>query len=199
MLCIGFNINGLFTLFNLNHTLKISPLRQNEMIHMELYQGMFHECSKNVRLHTFSIAYSEILTFELLMHENSCQIKCKENNYLSPYIDYVSEDIEEVHKKYYEENKISDEQWKNHKLAKNEYEEYIQQYKSTLYDDHIKYLIENCYPGFDTYGLLMAKFERAEQLCHVEDITIDEYKAAMNEMDHFIQPIMNLISNNKSI
>ena len=47
MLCIGFNINGLFTLFNLNYTLKISPLRQNEMIHMELYQGMFHECLKN--------------------------------------------------------------------------------------------------------------------------------------------------------
>ena len=47
------------------------------------------------------------ITFELLIDENSCQIKCEENNYLSPYIDYVSEDIEEAHKKYYEENKIS--------------------------------------------------------------------------------------------
>ena len=199
MLCIGFNINGLFTLFDCEHKLILSPLRQNETIHLELYQGMFNQCSKNICIHKFSFSYNELLSFQLCIHENNCQIKCEENNYLSPYIDYISGDIEEVHKKYYEENKINDEQWKNHKFAKNEYEEYIQQYKSTLYDDHVKFLIEQCYPGFDTYGHLMTKFERAEQLCYIDDITIIEYKCAKNEMDYFIKPIMNLISNNKSI
>jgi len=198
MLPIGLDINGLFSLFDSENKLKITPLRQNEIIHLELYQGLFNESSKNICIFKFSINYSEILTFELLIHENTCQIKCKEHNYLSHSIDYIGEDIENVHKIYYQKNKINDEQWKIHKLAKNEYEEYIQQYKSTLYDDHIKYLIEQCYQGFDTYGHLMTKFERAEQLCYVEDITIDEYKLAMNEIDYFIKPIMDIISNHKS-
>jgi len=198
MLPIGLNINGLFTLFDSENKLKIKPLRQNEIIHLELYQGLFNECSKNICIFNFPMVYSELLILELLIHKNTCQIRCKEHNYLSHYIDYISEDIENAHKIYYQQNKINDEQWKNHKLAKNEYEEYIQQYKSTLYDDHVKYLIEQCYQGFDTYGHLMAKFERAEQLCYIEDISIDEYKLAMNEIDYFIKPIMNIITKNKS-
>ena len=66
------------------------------------------------------------------------------------------------------------------------------EHKSTLYDSQIKYSIDRLVPGYPTYRKLIEKFERAEQLCYI-DITAEEYRLALKEIDSFISPIMKNI------
>jgi len=48
-------------------------------------------------------------------------------------------------------------------------------------------------PDFPTYSKLMEKFERAEQLCYMENITHEEYDLALKEIQFFVEPIMRQI------
>jgi len=184
---LGIDLYGFFHIVNDSTILK--PTTKNKQFYsFDIYQGLYYQCCKNIYLGSFHLPFKERWNLSFLVVDSVCSI----------YLDdeFVSSfklvDITE-HTKQYENDKENDNNWKIWRDSKQEYESYIMEHKSTLYDPQIKYSIERLVIGFPTYSKLIEKFERAEQLCYIEDITADEYKKALIEIDSFISPIMQNI------
>lgn len=185
---LGLDIYGLFHI--VNDTTILKPTTKTKKTYcFDLYQGHYHQCCKNIKLGTFELMYKELWNLSVKVnHDNTCSI----------YLDdlFVSSfqmvDLSE-HTLQYEKDKESDTQWYEWRQAKQEYESYIMEHKSTLYDPQIKYSIDTLVPNYPTYTKLIEKFERAEQLCYIEDISAKEYRLALKEIDSFISPIMQHI------
>lgn len=185
---IGLDIYGLFHI--VNDTTILKPTTKTKKTYcFDLYQGLYHQCYKNIKLGTFELMYKELWNLSLKVNDdNTCSI----------YLDdvFVSSfkmvDLSE-HTLQYEKDNESDTQWYEWRQAKQDYESYIMEHKSTLYDPQIKYSIDTLVPNYPTYTKLIEKFERAEQLCYIEDISVKEYRLALKEIDSFISPIMKHI------
>ena len=184
---LGIDIYGFFHIVNDSTILKPST-KHKKTYTLDVYQGSYFNCSKNIKLGSFQLPYKELWNISFSIEKNVCSVYL-EDTFVSSF-ELV--DLNE-HIKQYEKDKESDLQWKLLREAKQEYESYIQEHKSTLYDSQIKYSIERLVDGFPTYEKLIEKFERAEQLCFIEDMTIEEYKMALKEIDSFISPIMKNI------
>jgi len=167
----------------------------NKPYSLDLYQGCYHECKHNIKLGSFTLPYKEVWNISTSINDTHCTI----------LLDDVVISIFKLadltdHTKQYLLDKETDIQWYNLRHAKNEYESYINEHKSTLYDEQVKYSIEQLVPGYPTYTRLIAKFERAEQLCHLDDVTKNEYELALKEIDSFISPIMqNIVISNSDV
>jgi hypothetical protein len=176
---LGIDIYGFFHIVNDSTILKPST-KHKKTYTLDVYQGSYFNCSKNIKLGSFQLPYKELWNISFSIEKNVCSVYL-EDTFVSSF-NLV--DLNE-HIKQYEKDKESD--------LQQEYESYIQEHKSTLYDSQIKYSIERLVDGFPTYEKLIEKFERAEQLCFIEDMTIEEYKMALKEIDSFISPIMKNI------
>ena len=179
---LGIDLYGFFC-----NEVKLKPRTKQKTYTFDVYQGLYHECSKNIKLGSFEIPYKELWNISLSAVDNSCNV----------YVDdtFVSSfELADLtnHTLQYENDKESDIEWYKLRQAKQEYESYIMEHKSTLYDSQIKYSIDRLVPGYPTYTKLIEKFERAEQLCYI-DITAEEYRLALKEIDSFISPIMKNI------
>jgi len=94
-------------------------------------------------------------------------------------IDRMTEEAE----KYKEE----DERMREKIEAKNKYENYIYQMKSTIEDEGLKTKLG------ENYNNIKERLNKAEETLLVEDVSKDEYEMAMKELEGFINPIMNNI------
>jgi hypothetical protein len=183
---LGIDLYGFFHIVTENTILK--PRTKETFYSFDVYQGLYHECCKNIKLGTFTIPYKELWNISFSLVDTICNV----------YLDEVFVSSFELvdlsnHVVQYEIDKESDIKWNHLREAKQEYESYIMEHKSTLYDSQIKYSIERLVPGYPTYIKLIEKFERAEQLCYIDDICAEEYRLALKEIDSFISPIMQNI------
>ena len=166
----------------------LKPRTKEKFYSFDVYQGLYHECSKNIKLGSFEIPYKELWNISLSSVDNSCNVYVDDVCMASfPLVDLSEHTIQ------YEKDKESDIEWYTLRQAKDAYETYIMEHKSTLYDTQVKYSIEKLVPGYPTYMKLIEKFERAEQLCYIDNISAEEYKLALKEIDSFISPIMKNI------
>lgn len=181
---LGIDLYGFF--YILTDTLK--PTTKQKTYTFDVYQGLYHECCKNIKLGSFEIPYKELWNISLSAVDHSCNVYL-DDTFVSSFelADLTNHTLQ------YETDKESDIEWYTLRQAKQEYESYIMEHKSTLYDSQIKYSIERLVPGYPTYRKLIEKFERAEQLCYIDDLCVEEYRLALKEIDSFISPIMKNI------
>ncbi len=85
--------------------------------------------------------------------------------------------------KYKEEDEIMRQKLE----AKNNYENYVYQMKSTLEDEKLK---ENLGSKYDE---IKEKLQKAEEVLLVEEVSKEEYEKAQKELEDFINPIMQEI------
>ena len=71
--------------------------------------------------------------------------------------------------------------------AKNSYENYIYHMKTTMEDDTLKAKLG------DKLSEIMKKLERAQEVLEVEQVSKEEYEKAQQELEQYINPIMNEI------
>ena len=86
-----------------------------------------------------------------------------------------------------EKFKEQDEKQKQTLEAKNQFENYIYHMKSTIQDDKMKEKLG------DDYQNIEKKLKQAEQVLEVVDVTKEEYEKSLNELEEFINPIMQKI------
>ena len=86
-----------------------------------------------------------------------------------------------------EKFKEEDEKQKQTLEAKNQFENYIYHMKSTIQDDKMKEKLG------DDYQNIEKKLKQAEQVLEVVDVTKEEYEKSLNELEEFINPIMQKI------
>jgi hypothetical protein len=176
---LGMDLYGFFC-----SDVQLKPRTKQKNYNFDVYQGLYHECCKNIKVGSFEVPYKEVWN---IMFDN--------NNVYVDDICMASFQLVDLseHTLQYEKDKEADIQWYKVRQAKDEYEAYIMDHKSTLYDTQVKYSIERLVPGYPTYSKLIEKFERAEQLCYIDNISAEEYKLALKEIDSFISPIMKNI------
>lgn len=85
--------------------------------------------------------------------------------------------------------KEEDEKMRQKIDAKNKYENYIYQMKSTIEDEGLKNKLG------DKYDVIKDKLAKAEDSLLVEQVSKEEYEGAMQELEQFINPIMQGIVN----
>ena len=73
--------------------------------------------------------------------------------------------------------------------AKNKYENYIYQMKSTIEDEGLKTKLG------EKYEEIKEKLGKAEETLYVEQVSKEEYEAALRELETFINPIMQGLVN----
>ena len=73
--------------------------------------------------------------------------------------------------------------------AKNKYENYIYQMKSTIEDEGLKTKLG------EKYKEIKEKLGKAEETLYVEQVSKEEYEAALHELETFINPIMQGLVN----
>jgi hypothetical protein len=166
----------------------LKPTTKEKFYSFSVYQGLYYECCKNIKLGTFTIPYKELWNISFSTVDNNCNVYL-DGAFVSSFelVDLTNHTLQ------YETDKESDTEWYTLRQVKQEYESYIMEHKSTLYDTQVKYSIEKLVPGYPTYMKLIEKFERAEQLCYIDDISAEEYRLALKEIDSFISPIMKNI------
>lgn len=96
------------------------------------------------------------------------------------------EDIEEMIKNAEKYKKQDEEQCKLLD-ARNAYENYIYHTKNTIEDNTMKQKLGDSYEG------IRDKLQQALEVLEVKDVTKDEYMKAQQELENFINPIMNKI------
>ena len=96
------------------------------------------------------------------------------------------EDIEEMIKNA-EKYKKQDEEQSQTLNARNAYENYIYHTKNTIEDNTMKQKLGDSYEG------IRDKLQQALEVLNVKDVTKDEYVKAQQELENFINPIMNKI------
>lgn len=96
------------------------------------------------------------------------------------------EDIEEMIKNA-EKYKKEDEEQSQTLDARNAYENYIYHTKNTIEDNTMKQKLG------DSYEDIRDKLQQALEVLNVKDVTKDEYVKAQQELENFINPIMNKI------
>lgn len=96
------------------------------------------------------------------------------------------EDIEEMIKNA-EKYKKQDEEQSQTLDARNAYENYIYHMKNTIEDNTMKQKLG------DSYEDIRDKLQQALEVLEVKDVTKDEYMKAQQELENFINPIMNKI------
>lgn len=96
------------------------------------------------------------------------------------------EDIEEMIKNA-EKYKKQDEEQCQILDARNAYENYIYHTKNTIEDNTMKQKLGDSYEG------IRDKLQQALEVLDVKDVTKDEYMKAQQELENFINPIMNKI------
>lgn len=96
------------------------------------------------------------------------------------------EDIEEMIKNA-EKYKKQDEEQSQTLDARNAYENYIYHTKNTIEDNTMKQKLGDSYEG------IRDKLQQALEVLNVKDVTKDEYVKAQQELENFINPIMNKI------
>ena len=69
----------------------------------------------------------------------------------------------------------------------NSYENYIYHTKNTIEDNTMKQKLGDSYEG------IRDKLQQALEVLDVKDVTKDEYMKAQQELENFINPIMNKI------
>ena len=90
-----------------------------------------------------------------------------------------------------EKFKDEDEKEKRQRLeVKNKYENYIYHHKHTIEDDKMKEKLGN------NYQKIKDKLSQAEEVLLVEQVSKEEYEKAIEELEQFINPIMNNIVKN---
>ena len=97
-----------------------------------------------------------------------------------------AEEIEKMVKEA-ETFKKEDEEMVQKQNAKNTYENYIYQTKSTIQDDKIKEKL-----GED-YQKIMDKLNQGEEVLSVIEVSKEEYEKALKELENFINPIMSKV------
>jgi hypothetical protein len=176
---VGFDYRGRFLAFE-NPSL-LRPITKTDYI-LDVYYGNQYECIKNTKLGSVVLPYSNVW---------SLSARKEANQWVILLDDATIAVFEEKEPLTHDEE--PDEVWLKWHNAKMEYIDYIHELKSTLYDNQIKQSIEGLEPDFPVYSKLMEKFERAEQICHLEDIRTEEYVLALAEIQFFIDPIMKKI------
>ena len=96
------------------------------------------------------------------------------------------EDIEEMIKNA-EKYKKQDEEQSQTLNVRNAYENYIYHTKNTIEDNTMKQKLGDSYEG------IRDKLQQALEVLNVKDVTKDEYVKAQQELENFINPIMNKI------
>ena len=96
------------------------------------------------------------------------------------------EDIEEMIKNA-EKYKKEDEEQSQTLDARNAYENYIYHTKNTIEDNTMKQKLG------DSYEDIRDKLQQALEVLNVKDVTKDEYVKAQQELENFINPVMNKI------
>ena len=96
------------------------------------------------------------------------------------------EDIEKMIKNA-EKYKKQDEEQSQLLDARNAYENYIYHTKNTIEDNTMKQKLGDSYEG------IRDKLQQALEVLDVKDVTKDEYMKAQQELENFINPIMNKI------
>jgi heat shock protein 1/8 len=86
-----------------------------------------------------------------------------------------------------EKFKDEDEKMRQKIEAKNKYENYIYHMKSTIEDEGLQKKLG------DKYELIKNKLSKAEESLLVQEVSKEEYEAAMQELEQFINPIMQNI------
>ena len=97
-----------------------------------------------------------------------------------------AEQIEEMIKEA-EKFKEQDEEVKQKQEARNSYENYIYQMKSTIEDEKLKEKLG------DNYDKIKDKLAQGEEVLSVIEVSKDEYEKAQKELENFINPIMQEI------
>jgi heat shock protein 1/8 len=97
-----------------------------------------------------------------------------------------AEEIERMVKEA-EKFKKEDEEIVAKQNAKNTYENYIYQTKTTIQDDKIRQKLG------DNYQKIMDKLNQGEEVLSVIDVSKEEYEKALKELENFINPIMSNI------
>jgi L1 cell adhesion molecule like protein len=96
--------------------------------------------------------------------------------------DQIDEMIKEA-EKYKEE----DEKQRQTLESKNKYENYIYQMKSTIEDDKLKEKLGS------NYDEIKERLDKGQEVLQVVDVTKEEYDQAQQELENFINPIMQKI------
>jgi L1 cell adhesion molecule like protein len=96
--------------------------------------------------------------------------------------DQIEEMIKDA-EKYKEE----DERQRQLLESKNNYENYIYQMKSTIEDEKVKEKLGS------NYDEIKERLDKGEEVLQVVDVTKEEYEKAQQELEHFINPIMQKI------
>ena len=86
-----------------------------------------------------------------------------------------------------EKFKSEDEAMKQKLDAKNSYENYVYQMKSTIEDEKLKEKLGT------KYDEIKDKLQKAEEVLEVEQVSKEEYEKAQKELEGFINPIMQEI------
>ena len=83
-----------------------------------------------------------------------------------------------------EKFKADDEALMQKHEARNQYENYVYQMKSTIEDEKLKEKLGSHYQE------IKDKLEQGAQVLEVENVTKEEYEKAQQELEQFINPIM---------
>ena len=197
MIPLGMEINELFIKCideNETNNIELKPLLNNiKEYKIDIYQGLFYECCKNIKVKTITIPYNEVWRFEFLKKDNVVTIFM--NNKYIDKIKLITKEEDCKHRYSYIQNKLTDQKWYLLYQSKQSYIEYIHNSKSILYDDSIKQKIDKINPTYPTYHKIIEKLEKAELICQLGDVTKNEYDCAKKEMENIIDPIMNMIIN----
>lgn len=86
-----------------------------------------------------------------------------------------------------EKYKEEDEQQRQKQDARNSYENYIYQMKSTIEDNKLKEKLGS------NYDDIKEKLQKGEEVLYVTDVSKEEYEQAQKELENFINPIMQKI------
>ena len=86
-----------------------------------------------------------------------------------------------------EKYKEADEQQRQKQDARNSYENYIYQMKSTIEDSTLKEKLGS------NYDDIKEKLQKGEEVLYVTDVSKEEYEQAQKELENFINPIMQKI------
>ena len=186
---LGIDIYGVFnilipkgTKIPYENVFKIKPTK--EYVDFRLYEGIYKNINKNNLIYVFNIDKKNIDEITIILNDKN-EVKIKAGDYESNFIkrlNYIECD------KY---NLYDDNEWYKKEEQRILYMEYILSIKNTLKDEYVIEKINNM--DITLYNKIVKKINRAEMICFIDNITLEEFKMANKEVEDFIDPILKAV------
>jgi hypothetical protein len=154
---------------------------------LELYEGLYKNNEHNILLCNLEIPPMKKITISL---DTEGRMTITAGSYVSDKIQRPSMDKTNEHIIGY---KAKTDEWKQLENGRMKYLDYIYETKDTLFDPYVKKKIPP-----NIYDSVICQFNKAEQICYVKDITLEEITIIHKQVEDMVNKVLNdvVIENN---